>query len=156
MTSEKLKPTPGPWLLDSNYAEDWETPNHELNTSTSSQAILSPDDEIVAFAVVSYDEWNDPVKEAQLTANALLIAEVGTVHHECGLSPRELLEAVREKDARINELVDALRGITEMCEFHGDFSNGVTDPTGTIDEGNVRACEFIHAARAALAKHKEV
>jgi len=47
--------------------------------------------------------------------------------------------------------VDALAQLVEMCEVHGDFSNGVTDPTGSIDEGNVRASEIIRAARAALA-----
>jgi hypothetical protein len=33
-----------------------------------------------------------------------------------------------------------------MCKVHGDFSNGVTDATGSIDEGNVRAGEIIDAA----------
>ncbi|WP_182342676.1 hypothetical protein [Comamonas koreensis] len=142
MTSEKLKPTPGPWRY--RLGDEW------------SQCVVTddgeyPDGRPKSWTVASLNSRRDEKED-----NARLIAEAGTVFHECGLSPRELLEAVREKDARINELVDALRGITEMCEFHGDFSNGVTDPTGTIDEGNVRACEFIHAARAALAKHKEV
>jgi hypothetical protein len=42
--------------------------------------------------------------------------------------------------------VAALRALVEMCKVHGDFSNGVTDATGSIDEGNVRAGEIIDAA----------
>ena len=53
---------------------------------------------------------------------------------------------------RVKELEGALGGITAMCEQHGDFRNGVTDPTGTIDEGNVVAGRVIKSARAALAK----
>jgi hypothetical protein len=49
----------------------------------------------------------------------------------------------------------ALQTITAMCEAAGDFSNGVTDPTGTIDEGAIRASEVIREARAAIAKATE-
>lgn len=42
------------------------------------------------------------------------------------------------------------RALVEMCQVHGDFSNGVTDPTGTIDEGEVRAGEIIDEAAQAL------
>lgn len=52
--------------------------------------------------------------------------------------------------AEIERLREALETITSMCEMHGEFSNGVKDSTGTIDEGNVRAGEIIGAARAAL------
>lgn len=142
MTSEKLKPTPGPWIAD----------NNEGFSAWTIWSRMTPYGNGAPGPVVARIDGDS----AEADDSARLIAEAGTVFHECGLSPRELLEAAREKDASINELVDALRGITEMCEFHGDFSNGVTDPTGTIDEGNVRACEFIHAARATLAKHKEV
>lgn len=61
----------------------------------------------------------------------------------CGITPAKA------------DLLEALKTITCMCESAGDFSNGVTDPTGTIDEGNVRASEVIQQARAAITKASE-
>ncbi|MEJ5149808.1 hypothetical protein [Comamonas sp. MYb396] len=61
--------------------------------------------------------------------DATLIAEAGTVHHECGLSPQELLEGYRE-----------LRKALMLCRF--DSLNM------TLEEMN--------SCGAALAKHKEV
>lgn len=62
----------------------------------------------------------------------------------------------RLEDARLiaaaPELLEAIELLTSMCEVHGDFSNGVTDPTGSIDEGDVIAGEIIKKARAAIAK----
>ena len=63
---------------------------------------------------------------------------------ETGLTPRQL---VVQRDA----LVHALEAMTGFCDEHADFRNGVTDPTGSIDEGNVRASEYFSIARAALA-----
>jgi len=51
----------------------------------------------------------------------------------------------------IQSRLDALTALLYMCEVHGDFSNGVTDSTGTIDEGNVRSSEVIRSAWDALA-----
>ncbi|MEJ5148988.1 hypothetical protein [Comamonas sp. MYb396] len=62
--------------------------------------------------------------------DATLIAEAGTVHHECGLSPRELLEGYREMRYRIEQWLAA----NEVTAYG----------------------EALHDARAALAKHKEV
>jgi len=42
--------------------------------------------------------------------------------------------------------LEALKGALN----HGDFSNGVTDPTGTVDEGVVRAIDVIQPAIKAL------
>ena len=50
------------------------------------------------------------------------------------------------------ELLKALKTITLMCESVGDFSNGVTDSTGTIDEGAILAIGVIQDARAAISK----
>ncbi len=50
-----------------------------------------------------------------------------------------------------NQLLrEAMERLVCMCEHYGDFRNGVTDPTGSIDEGVIRATEVIRAARAAL------
>jgi hypothetical protein len=65
----------------------------------------------------------------QQEANARLIAEAGTVHHECGLSPRELLEAVRDMYMELREIAQYPENDT---------------------------VEMRRIARAALAKHKEV
>lgn len=73
----------------------------------------------------------------QQEANARLIAEAGTVHNECGLSPRELLEAVRELHASLLETTDALEHLQNAMSLR------VNPPT-------------LEKARAALAKHKEV
>lgn len=50
----------------------------------------------------------------------------------------------------VNGLVEALDALTSLCEVHGDFRNGVTDPMGTIDEGDYIANLIICDARAAL------
>jgi len=50
------------------------------------------------------------------------------------------------------ELLEALKTITSMCESVGDFSNGVTDSTRTIDEGAILALGVIQDARAAIAR----
>lgn len=55
-----------------------------------------------------------------------------------------------EKHAADSGLVAAATAVLEMCEQHGDFRNGVTDPTGTIDEGNVIASGYFEALRNAL------
>lgn len=66
-----------------------------------------------------------------------------------GLRPKDVQPPAPEP--LTDEQIDALQALVSMCEVHGDFSNGVTDPTGTVDEGVVRAGEIIRAARAALA-----
>lgn len=47
---------------------------------------------------------------------------------------------------------EAIDRLISMCLVHGDFSNGVTDPTGTIDEGDVKAWEIISDAKVAFEK----
>ena len=140
MTSEN-KPASGPWAMSSSASDDWEIPVHEGRTSSSCHPIVDDVGEVVAFAVASYNEWNNPYKEAQLTANALLIAEAGTIFHECGLSPRELLERSQAMEA-------ALMQIIEMNQ------QWAQDQWGDRNKAEGMAC--VKTARAALAKHKEV
>ena len=60
--------------------------------------------------------------------------------------------------AAARETIEGIRGALQcMIELYqhanyGAFENGVTDPTGSIDEGNVIASRIYHKARAALAK----
>ena len=91
--SEAIKPTPGPWAV-SGLGGPWE----------STLRIRAPGWGLVAQIGVNpgMPHWDLPQR-----ANAALIAEAGTVHHETGLTPRQLVE---QRDA----LVAAL---AEMYEF---------------------------------------
>jgi len=77
--------------------------------------------------------------------------------HGYALTPEAKTAAELRRLHAVNaELLEALKTITSMCESVGDFSNGVTDSTGTIDEGAILAIRFIQDARAAIAKAEEV
>lgn len=67
-------------------------------------------------------------------ANMELIADAGNTYHATGMTPSQLAD---QRD----ELISRLNLIFHMCSMHGDFRNGVTDPTGAIDEGDVVAGE---------------
>lgn len=90
--SEASKPTPGPWTV-SGLGGPWE----------QSLKIRAPSWGMVAHVGVnpSIPHWDLPQR-----ANAALIAEAGTVHHETGLTPRQLVE---QRDA----LAVALAGLDE-------------------------------------------
>ena len=49
----------------------------------------------------------------------------------------------------IERLREALRDLLDLCS-HADFKNGVTDATGTMDEGEHWAAVSIDRVRAAL------
>lgn len=106
--TEKLKPTPGPWVFSGDEPELWE--------------IEAPGGWLMCG--YPYEERTPNKKD-----DWLLIAEAGTVHHECGLSPRELLEGYR-----------GLR--KELACLRSDLLN-----LELVD---------LRSAGAALAKHKEV
>ena len=71
--TEKLKPTPGAWVAD---IED------------GMCDCIKAGDEYVLYGCGCCGSPNLEERDA------LLIAEAGTIHHECGLSPRELLEGI--------------------------------------------------------------
>jgi len=54
------------------------------------------------------------------------------------------------------ELVEALEWMLELCEHAnaGAFNNGVTDQTGSMDEGDVLASKIIGDARTALSRYR--
>lgn len=68
----------------------------------------------------------------------------------------EGVKDVRVADARLisaaPDLLVASKAVLEMCLFHGDFRNGVTDPTGSIDEGDVTASRLLKGLKEAIAK----
>lgn len=99
--SEATKPTPGVWRF---YTEP--QPNGCPIVGANGLMIC-----MLAHSV----NYADQAEEA--LANARLIAEVGTVHHETGLTPRQLLE---QRDA----LESAL---SEMCEFFAPNAWGSSD-----------------------------
>lgn len=103
---------------------------------------------MIAFAVVAYDGWSHPRKEARLSDNATLIAEAGTVHHESGLSPRELLEGYRELQAAIRDYLERQDGLDNR-EYHGINA----EPYEKLISRRNHARDDLDAA---LAKHKEV
>ena len=88
--SEAIKPTRGPWEL-------WGDAN-------PSQVISSPAG-FVAQTLGSNDE-----------ANARLIAEAGTVHHETGLTPRQLVERVKELEGALIRAKEAINSMKVEAE----------------------------------------
>ena len=80
--SEAIKPTPGPWKV----------------SFTRFSHIESSHGAVVAIC----QKLNSLVT---LQDNARLIAEAGTVHHETGLTPRQLVERVKEMEEVARALV---------------------------------------------------
>jgi hypothetical protein len=66
----------------------------------------------------------------------------------CNAAP-DLCRRVDAAEANVERLRDGLGLLLGLCD-HGDFSNGVTDPTGSIDEGCVRAGEVFDEVRKLL------
>lgn len=89
--SEASKPTPGPWTV-SGLGGPLE----------QSLKIRAPSWGMVAHVGVnpSMPHWDLPQR-----ANAALIAEAGTVHHETGLTPRQLVE---QRDALAKVVADVV------------------------------------------------
>jgi hypothetical protein len=58
---------------------------------------------------------------------------------------------IERLQAKLTEAAEALERLYELS-LQGDFRNGVTDSTGTIDEGDCRASEIIGAAHASLSR----
>lgn len=72
--------------------------------------------------------------------NGEFIAEAGTVYHETGLTPRQLLERVRKLESDIADMVQWGQPIIDM--IRAGESDSVRDP-------------WISGLEAALAKHGE-
>lgn len=134
MTSRKLKPTPGPWYY--NSLDEWD---HSVVTSHGETDDGSTRLWTVASANINRDEKED---------NARLIAEAGTVHHECGLSPRELLAAVRDLQTAISDYLERQDDLDNR-KYHGINA----EPHDTLMRRRNYARDGLDSA---LAKHKEV
>lgn len=117
MTSEKLKPTPGPWCVSSTNQYQYKVASITSSTGIYADTVPTPN---------------------SIMSDATLIAEAGTVFHECGLSPRGLLELCRAMEA-------ALQHCGQMLMKYG---------INRVDHEAIED-EALEIIQAALAKHKE-
>ncbi|WP_333906118.1 hypothetical protein [Delftia acidovorans] len=91
--SEASKPTPGPWF---EHREGFSTVYVEARIGGGMVQ------EVAACGPTDAGQY-------QQAANARLIAEAGTVHHETGLTPRQLVD-------RMKAVESAMRDAREMIE----------------------------------------
>lgn len=70
-------------------------------------------------------------------------------HYEPADEILALIARIDAERAHAASLRAALETLFELCQ-HGDFQNGVTDPSGAIDEGEVLASGCMDQAQAAL------
>lgn len=108
------KHTPGPWE-SVGFGSDWRAPCREDSQASSVRRIASTAGECVAMAVVSYEEWSNPSRDAELRAKARLIA-----------AAPELLDAL----TAIATLYDTDAGCRSMPEYQAACS-AIAKATGT-------------------------
>lgn len=130
--SAQARPTPGGWKFVSNQS-GFENPRH--NTSDCLVLWIGSDSEKVVCAVVCKDNDAD---ESAFLANAVLIAEAGTVLHETGRTPRQL----------VDERAELLAALRELLAVAPAKPPGAGIIVGIED----RHRAAINAARAAIAK----
>ncbi|WP_336695672.1 hypothetical protein [Delftia acidovorans] len=96
--SEARKPTPGPWI-HGNWLKAVEGGIDEAGWC---EVWMIEADGVKSLPFVA-------CKHQDMQANAALIAEAGTVHHETGLTPRQLVD-------RMKAVESAMRDAREMIE----------------------------------------
>lgn len=100
--SEAIKPTPGPWVaVGSGGPWEQRISIRAANWGTVAAVGVDP----------SLPHWDGPQR-----ANARLIAEAGTVHHETGLTPSQLVGRVKELEEALREYMSAFG---QALEAHG-------------------------------------
>ena len=106
--SEAIKPTPGPWVaVGSGGPWEQRISIRAANWGTVAAVGVDP----------SLPHWDGPQR-----ANARLIAEAGTVHHETGLTPRQLVEQRDALVERVKELEAAAKLVLDWYEAENDHS----------------------------------
>lgn len=113
--SEAEKVTPGPWEAVGNLVR---SPMHQPDGLPRGVQIVE-----------CMDGYSQPFTE-EAKANARLIAEAGTVHHETGLTPRQLVEQRAELVAAIEALLyadvgDDFNGFTQEQRDAQDRANAI-------------------------------
>ena len=88
MTNSPLKPTPGPW-----------TPE------TFIEILASVGDERDYGSMILGGDGESIVAQCVMQRDMDLIADAGTVHHQTGLSPSQMLDMLREVAAVLNALI---------------------------------------------------
>lgn len=121
--SEASNPTPGPWEASGNLVR---SPMHQPEGLPRGVQIAE-----------CMDGYFQPFTE-EAKANAALIAEAGTVHHETGLTPRQLVE---QRDALLSALDAAME--SGMVP-----SSSVADGGASKYSAQVRAADQIRAVLA--------
>lgn len=100
----EAKPTPGPWsVLEHSWCE------------TSIRA-PSTDHALCRLDINHATEESQEADEAQMAANARLIAEAGTVFHNTGLSPVQLVERVKELEDALIRAKEAINSMKVEAE----------------------------------------
>jgi hypothetical protein len=98
--SEAINPTSGPWRV---FDPDMEGRTYGISAANGDAVVFFGSDE------------NEGIR---LLDDARLIAEAGTVHHETGLTPRQLVERVKELEEATVELLRWLPTAAEMRAFN--------------------------------------
>lgn len=127
--NEAIKPTQGPWIVDDAQPGD------------AFRYVMHGDDD--SFGYICRISTNG---NANAESDARLIAEAGTVFHNTGLSPVQLVE-------RVNELEEALRKYEDVREdmFTFFLSNGIFNQWGKRYDCSALNNAHLQAS-AALAK----
>lgn len=107
--SEAIKPTPGPWVTKQNgFCEC---------------AVIAGD------VWITYSSGNERTPIQERSANAALIAEAGTVHHETGLTPRQLVE---QRDALAETLEMLASAFMCHTRWNGEPPAEVTEARAAL------------------------
>lgn len=104
--SEARKPTPGPWI-HGNWLKAAEGGIDEAGWC---EVWMIEADGVKSLPFVA-------CKHQDMQANAALIAEAGTVHHETGLTPRQLVE---QRDALAETLQKLASAFMSHTRWNGD------------------------------------
>ncbi|CAN5950727.1 unnamed protein product [Sphagnum jensenii] len=130
MNDQASAHTPGPWKAVMQFGQWYVRQDLENWTGMGCQNIC-------ILPAYEKGSWYGDM----FAANARLIA-----------SAPAMVEELARLRAQKAQFVEALSGLYELClnAKDGAFHNGVTDSTCTIDEGDVRASEYLDRARAAI------
>lgn len=85
------------------------------------------------------------LQEAELTIKELTQCNVKLLSER-----RKLQSRLNQTERDVARLRNEFANMLEMVEQHADFANGVTDPTGSIDEGRVVADRHLKHWRAMI------
>lgn len=109
--SEVIKPTPGPWVTEKSAGDEWWFGGRDGGEIV----VRSVGDKHGAIAVMAASLSS----EGAVDADFRLIAEAGTVFHESGLTPRQLVERAKELEELLNGVLLMGRGTSGRIIVEG-------------------------------------